>query len=84
LINFSPKCEEKKGRRGRIPSERQPQLVLCKESREVNRAEAVALCNGVKDNCAPANCTGSLNSNHNHYSVHKHKKCYPFGYLTIE
>ena len=25
----------------------------------MNRAEAVALCNGVKDNCAPTNCTGS-------------------------
>lgn len=47
----------------RVPSERQPQLLLCKDSKEVNKAEAVALCNGVKDTCTPANCSGILNSN---------------------
>ena len=54
--------------------------MLCRESREVNKAEAVTLCNGVKDTCPPTNCTGSLNNrNHN-----KNWKFYPFRYFTVE
>jgi hypothetical protein len=30
----------------------------------VNNAEAVTLCNGVNENCVPANCTGNLKYNH--------------------
>lgn len=42
-----------------LPSDRQPHLLLCKDSIEVNKAEAVTLCNGIKD-CKLANSTGSL------------------------
>jgi len=48
----------------KIPSERTPQVLLCKDKREVNNAEAVTLCNGVNDTCEPANCTGNLKCNH--------------------
>jgi len=51
-------------KRIKIPSERTPQVLLCKDRREVNNAEAVTLCNGVNEICVPANCTGNLKCNH--------------------
>lgn len=64
-----------------IPSDRQPQLSLYTDSSEVNNAEAVTLCNGIRDCCTPDNSTGSLK--HQHYNASK-KQAYITTYLITQ
>lgn len=44
-----------------VPSERHPQFRLVKDSNEVERAEAVTLCNGINES-PPPNSTATLQS----------------------
>lgn len=68
-INQGNKNEDDGNDISELPSDRQPHLSLCKDSMEVNKAEAVALCRGIKD-CKLANSTGSLKMHHNNLLFH--------------